>query len=504
MLQLLRRVKAMQITSSLPVPSGAVPAGHILVPHDPAPCEPRTTARPGAGAANIRLQGLTLFAADGVASISALACAYWVAAGSDYDMQGLDTLLPWIGCALAGVILHLASHGHYARRLSRIAELQGVFGASIGALLGTSLAAYMTQDERARLPVLAGWALFPCLVFAARSCVRGALNAIGAWRIPVLVVGSGQAATAAEDALHSASHLGYSIAGSLALDQLPRDVTEAGWRGLLAQYRARMIVLAYDDTERPPAQLVESLVRNRVPVAVLHETGGLPSLACEQNAFPGHDTMMLCYATSREKTAMHLAKSVLDVTVASLALLVLLPLFLVISVLIKLDGGPVFFAHARLGSRGRSFNCLKFRTMVQDSEDVLARLLAEDPAAAREWAATQKLRHDPRVTWIGRVLRKTSLDELPQLINVVRLEMSLVGPRPIVSREIGRYADDISYYFETRPGITGLWQISGRNDTTYARRVELDRWYVKNWTIGHDISILLRTIPAVLSGRGAS
>jgi undecaprenyl-phosphate galactose phosphotransferase len=141
--------------------------------------------------------------------------------------------------------------------------------------------------------------------------------------------------------------------------------------------------------------------------------------------------------------------------------------------------------------------------MVTDSERALNDLFKRDPAAQEEWLRTHKLRRDPRVTAIGYVLRMTSLDELPQLLNVLRLEMSLVGPRPIVSQEVPRYGDNIAFYYETRPGITGLWQVSGRSDTTYAQRVHLDSWYVKNWTLAGDLSILARTIPAVLSGRGA-
>jgi undecaprenyl-phosphate galactose phosphotransferase len=141
--------------------------------------------------------------------------------------------------------------------------------------------------------------------------------------------------------------------------------------------------------------------------------------------------------------------------------------------------------------------------MVTNSAEALQHVLATDREAAAEWAATQKLRHDPRVTRVGRLLRKTSLDELPQLFNVLRLDMSLVGPRPIVTKEVDRYGDDIAFYYETRPGITGLWQVSGRNTTSYSHRVQLDTWYVKNWTIWHDVAILAKTIPAVLQRRGA-
>jgi undecaprenyl-phosphate galactose phosphotransferase len=141
--------------------------------------------------------------------------------------------------------------------------------------------------------------------------------------------------------------------------------------------------------------------------------------------------------------------------------------------------------------------------MVIDAELRLQQLLATDPAAAAEWAATQKLTADPRVTGIGTVLRRTSLDELPQLLNVLRGQMSLVGPRPIVAAEVSRYGDNIASYYAVRPGVTGLWQVSGRSETSYARRVQLDTTYVRNWSFWQDLAILLRTIPAVLARRGA-
>jgi lipopolysaccharide/colanic/teichoic acid biosynthesis glycosyltransferase len=163
----------------------------------------------------------------------------------------------------------------------------------------------------------------------------------------------------------------------------------------------------------------------------------------------------------------------------------------------------MLFAHRRVGAGGRPFYCLKFRTMVVDADRALDEALARDPALAAEWAASRKLTNDPRVTRIGRILRKTSLDELPQLINVLRLEMSLVGPRPIVEDEIPLYGEAIAQYYATRPGLTGLWQVSGRSNTSYAKRVQLDVWYVNNWTIWNDIAVLFKTIPVVLGRQGA-
>jgi len=197
-------------------------------------------------------------------------------------------------------------------------------------------------------------------------------------------------------------------------------------------------------------------------------------------------------------------KSAFDFVAAAVLLVLLLPVFVVLGLLIRLDGGPAMFSHRRVGTGGRRFQCLKFRSMVLDANAVLARLLRDDPAAAEEWAATQKLRNDPRITPIGRVLRKTSLDELPQLINVLRGEMSLVGPRPIVEDEVSRYGDQFRYYTAARPGMTGLWQVSGRSETTYDDRVRLDVRYVREWSLRQDIAILLKTVLVVIQRRGAA
>ncbi|MFN7308088.1 MAG: sugar transferase, partial [Acetobacteraceae bacterium] len=180
------------------------------------------------------------------------------------------------------------------------------------------------------------------------------------------------------------------------------------------------------------------------------------------------------------------------------------PFFLIVALMVRADGGPAFFAHQRVGRGGKLFGCLKFRSMVIDSQARLEALLASDPAARAEWEATRKLKNDPRITRIGRFLRSTSLDELPQLINVLRGEMSLVGPRPVQVAEIDRYyGASAAHYMAVRPGITGLWQVSGRSETSYESRVALDVSYVSRPSMLTDLSILLRTPVAVLSRRGA-
>ena len=188
-----------------------------------------------------------------------------------------------------------------------------------------------------------------------------------------------------------------------------------------------------------------------------------------------------------------------DIGLASVAIVLLLPIIVLILALVKVTvGGPVLFRHRRLGHKGTEFDCLKFRTMVTDAGEVLTRHLQANPEARDEWVATRKLKNDPRVTRLGRLLRKSSLDELPQLINVLRGEMSFVGPRPIVQEELARYETAAREYLMARPGITGLWQVSGRNAVSYERRVALDASYVRNWSMFLDLIILLKTIPAVL------
>ncbi|MEM6534009.1 MAG: sugar transferase [Pseudomonadota bacterium] len=197
-------------------------------------------------------------------------------------------------------------------------------------------------------------------------------------------------------------------------------------------------------------------------------------------------------------------KRVFDLVVALIAIILFAPVMIILAVAIRLqDGHRALFYQVRFGQHGNTFHCYKLRTMVPDAAEQLEHLLATDPDAREEWEETQKLEHDPRVTPLGQFLRKTSLDELPQLFNVVMGDMSLVGPRPIVRDEVARYAENFEYYSSLRPGITGLWQVKGRSDTSYEDRVSLDVQYAKTRSFWGDIKIMILTVPAVFSSRGA-
>jgi exopolysaccharide production protein ExoY len=192
-------------------------------------------------------------------------------------------------------------------------------------------------------------------------------------------------------------------------------------------------------------------------------------------------------------------KRAIDIAAAGAALLVLSPIMILVAILIwTTQGGPVIFSHPRVGQGGRSFPCYKFRTMVTNGDKVLRKHLNDNPHAANEWRETRKLRRDPRITRLGRFLRKSSLDELPQLFNILIGHMSCVGPRPVVTVEIARYGRFSPYYLAARPGLTGMWQISGRNSISYDERVSLDAQYVGNWSLWLDLRIMVLTIPALV------
>jgi len=195
---------------------------------------------------------------------------------------------------------------------------------------------------------------------------------------------------------------------------------------------------------------------------------------------------------------------VFDVSVSVVALIFLMPLMiLVVAAIWLFDPGPVFFAHPRVGRGNVMFPCLKFRSMKVDSAALLKQALEADPALREEWNRSQKLKNDPRITLIGKFLRKSSIDELPQLINVLRGEMSLVGPRPITPSEIQHYGRYFDFYCRVQPGITGFWQISGRSDVSYRRRVAFDVTYVRTKTLRLNIAIILKTVPAILMAKGS-
>ncbi len=298
--------------------------------------------------------------------------------------------------------------------------------------------------------------------------------------------------------------MGYAITAQI--KNLPVEFLQAGssWKKLCEKFGAQHVIIALDGKDLPETdKIMEKLAREPVSFSVAPPLHNLPVNGMVTHYFINHNNMLITHSNCIEQRLPQIIKRSIDITISGSALLVLSPFMLIIACLVRMDGGSALFGHKRLGFRGKTFPCMKFRSMVMGGDAILKQHLKENPEAAKEWEETQKLQNDPRVTRLGKFLRSTSLDELPQLINVLRGDMSLVGPRPIVRDEIAHYKYDIAHYYRVRPGVTGLWQVSGRNDVSYAQRVQMDSWYVKNWSLWHDIAIICKTFPAVFKRSGA-
>jgi Undecaprenyl-phosphate galactose phosphotransferase WbaP len=458
----------------------------------------------------IRLTKAVLLGADVVALLVSglLAAALAQLWGMPSDGQWLVTqdvqrYWAWLGVAGVGLGFFLVRFRHYSDRKPFWSELgETLMALLVLAVLDLAVLA-LTRWNSSRLWWALVWPLAMLCVPLGRGLARSLMRRAGVWQRPTLIVGNGPNANEAVAALNSEPALGFAVVEFIDAAQASTALTKKlkQW----AQVPGVQFVLALEHGQN---DLREDLLRRLAhwkaeDVSVVPAMRGVPLFGTDMSYFFSHEVAMLKLRNNLRYWPARLLKRVFDVF-AALVLLVLgaLPL-LYIALRIRRDGGPAIFAHKRVGQTGKVFPCFKFRTMQVDAEERLRELLANDPAARAEWEREFKLRNDPRITPIGQFLRRTSLDELPQLFNVIRGEMSLVGPRPVIRAELARYGDDVDYFLMVRPGMTGLWQVSGRNDTGYDTRVYLDTWYVKNWSLWYDIAILFKTIRVVLNREGA-
>ncbi len=403
-----------------------------------------------------------------------------------------------------GCLMWFQHKGHYRVRMNFWMELKCVASAMGFAVMIDGFLQFAAKNDFSRLWLMSGWIFAAIAIVSLRALYRTMMRRRGRWLVPTLLVGSGRTADDTRMALASEAGLGFHITAQI--KNLPLEFMQAGrsWEKLCRIYNVDYVVIALDGREMDEAEKpIAQLVRESVPFSISPPRRNLPVLDMVSQYFFNSDVKLLANNSGLEQPLPRMLKRLFDIMVSGTALLALSPLFIVLSAIIRRDGGPVYFGHKRIGKNGRSFYCLKFRSMIANSENVLKRYLEENPEAKAEWDATQKLKNDPRVTKFGDFLRRSSLDELPQLLNVLRGDMSLVGPRPIVTAEIPKYDYDIAHYYRVSPGITGLWQVSGRNDVTYDQRVQMDSWYVRNWSLWHDIAILCKTFPALLKRSGA-
>lgn len=425
-------------------------------------------------------------------------CGYWAVGLGRYSPSDYLEFWPWLLIFVAGNAVVGLYHGNWmypAAPLPPVEELRRFFGTAllthvgILAFLGF---AYQTTEGYSRLVIGTSGFLVAISAQSFRNWMRALLKKLDVGQVPVMLAGDGETAEGVERQLADDPYTGFKIVARV--DDPRRIVDEArrlDVKILLVCLDSRLFRLLLDDF---------SGWFNYIEYLPTIEA--FPVFGARAVSFGGIGGVeMVNHARMKVK---RFQKRLLDTALSGLIFLISVPLFVIIPILIRLTSrGPVFYRAGRLGKGGRRIEVWKFRSMYVDADMRLKSLLASDPTLAEEFEERFKLKDDPRITPFGRFLRKTSLDELPQLFNVFGGSMALVGPRPIVDAEVKYYGSEYKVVFSVKPGITGLWQVSGRSDTDYRRRVALDAYYVQNWSPWMDIWILIRTTFAVVLMRGA-
>lgn len=397
-------------------------------------------------------------------------------------------------------------------------ELRATTYASSAVMILLAVFLFLTQRglQFSRFVFLAFWFLAVILVPLVRALAKQVGHRLGLWGEPIAIIGFGEKGSKTYRFLKDNHQFGLTPiiivneaeAGVL---QSPVDagvsVIDAGLfadsRDLLRSLGIRMAILVPDETSEDLNKLLvdeQSFgLKRLLLISKLNWLGGTAVTAHNVDGLLGLEV-----ESNLLKPLQRGIKRVIDLFLGVIGLVLALPVFTVIALLIKLDSpGPVLYRHERIGRAGKSIRIWKFRTMVHNAEALLDDLISRDDQLQVEWEANHKLKQDPRVTRIGRLLRRSSVDELPQIINILKGEMSFVGPRPIVQDEVKYYEGGFELYKKVRPGLSGLWQVSGRSDTNYAYRVSLDEYYIRHWTIWLDLYILIKTAWVVISRTSA-
>ena len=450
-----------------------------------------------------------------LSDFAGLAVVFWLVIWSKYTLNpNLD--LKFYLEVFPAVLIFLGvffSQGLYPALLLHPAEeMRRVFHSVTAVFLVLVSTTFLRKSgaDYSRYVFLLTWALATPTVLLGRNLMRMLLSGTSWWAVPAVVLGSGPAAQQVARSLKN-TRLGLRITGVLLENpvsswdhDLPPVIGHLSDAPVIsAQGFTRYAILAMPHLSQAEIrQIIQEHCRSFHRILIVTDLFGICCLGISPREIGGQLGLeipqRLCFLIPK------VMKRSLDIVVSTTLLFLLMPLFLLICIAIKVNSeGPIFFGHLRYGRDGKAFRALKFRTMVTNADRILDTHLRRHPELMIEWQRNHKLKNDPRITRVGRWLRRYSLDELPQLVNILKNDMSLVGPRPIVESEIPRYANSYDLYTRVPPGLTGLWQVSGRNNTTYRERVAFDEYYIRNWSIWMDIYILARTFQAVLHADGA-
>jgi undecaprenyl-phosphate galactose phosphotransferase len=431
--------------------------------------------------------------------------------------QNLSARLWWLPLVIIG---YLAYEGLYTKRHSFWRECGSLIKAvTLSYIISMAIITLAkTGSEVSRTFLVLSWMMTMFLLPAFRYTGKNALAKAGIYKRRVLVLGAGETGELMAKALNSEPYIGYQIIGFLDDDPQKKQKTFGvngdkvrvlgGFRDaeqiMSAKGVSNLIVAAPGLPAAKLVDLINRLQKFSESVLVVPDLFGIPVMCAEADYFFNERFLALRLQNNLTSRSNIYMKRVFDLVIGTTISFFLIPVMIIIALVIKTDSkGPVIYAQRRIGRNGREFICYKFRTMAVNSQEMLDRILQENQALCSEWEKNCKLKDDPRITRIGKFLRKTSLDELPQLYNVLIGKMSLVGPRPYLPREMPRMDSCADTILNARPGITGLWQVSGRNDTSFEERMQIDIWYVRNWSLWLDITCLIRTISVVLTHNGA-
>ncbi len=442
-------------------------------------------------------------------------------------LLGIGWLRAWQFLIIVPVLVGIFwARGHYTWRRPAADEWLDIIKSVTFAATLELLLFFMMKWSFSRAWFVITWCLVLVLIPLTRFLLKRLLVRAGHWIKNTMIVGTGKNALDTAYMLESeplsgmkvvafmepSRHSGREDDSNISRNdtivfngrEIPviRDCDEPDQ--VMLKYDVAHTVVAPDTVDM--WEVTRLLFDTRLDQTTLHivpNLRGLPLIGMEVLHFFRHDLFMLQIRNNLARKIPQRIKRVFDLIVSIILIILLSPLLIVCTAIIGWSRQGIVYSHRRIGQNGKQFFCHKFRTMVPDADKRLEEVIAANPLAREEWERDFKLKDDPRVTPFGRFLRRTSIDELPQLWNVIKGEMSLVGPRPIVEGELERYGDNVGYYLQTKPGISGLWQISGRSDTNYATRIYMDTWYAKNWTLWYDFFILIKTIQVVALRGGA-
>ena len=452
---------------------------------------------------------------DYFALVGAEQCAFWIRNSFFHSSYlHISWLNFWI--VFPSLYIFFFDIGQlYSRRRPFYKEVEQLFKASCYGTLAVIFILYVSRiaTHTSRFFVGAFGILAFLLLTLSRFSMKNLLQHSQLLQVPVIVIGAGKTAELLVKTLRKDPGMGYKIIGLVEDNKVQKGVLEeypvlggfADAERIIKETGVKRVFVAAPGLEDHALGMliyrIQPLVEN---MGVIPNLVGVPTGTVEVESIFSEKLLILRLKNNLARPLNRLIKTLVDYILTIIGTILISPILLFIAAWIYYDSpGPVIFKHIRIGKNGKSFPCYKFRSMCVDADAKLAELLANDPEARAEWERDFKLKNDPRITKSGAFLRKTSLDELPQLFNVLRGEMSLVGPRPIIQEELERYGEFVDDYLMVKPGITGMWQVNGRSDTTYDERVQMDSWYVRNWSVWLDFMLLWRTIKAVVAGKGA-